>query len=282
MHYLCDESDDWNPDIADIESKITPRTKAIVVINPNNPTGAVYSQEVLSQIVALARKHSLLLLADEIYDKILYDDAKHISLATLAPDLLCLTFNGLSKAYRVAGYRSGWMTITGPKEHAAGFLEGVDLLASTRLCPNVPVQHAIQVALGGYQSIEDLILPGGRLGEGRRYGPVLGRLVAAGDVVEAAAAAQHHDDLGYTDGVGLDAEGNLWVCLPAANKVVAITPSGQVETVCHDPSGATINHPTNVTWGGPDLRDLYIGSIRATYVLKARSPVPGLAMLHQR
>jgi gluconolactonase len=126
------------------------------------------------------------------------------------------------------------------------------------------------------------VLPGGRLGEGRRYGPVLGRLVAVGDVVEAAAAAQHHDDLGYTDGVGLDAEGNLWVCLPAANKVVAITPSGQVEIVCHDPSGATINHPTNVTFGGDDLRDLYIGSIRAGYVLKARSPVPGLAMLHQR
>lgn len=130
VHYLCDEANGWNPDIADIESKITPRTKAIVVINPNNPTGAVYSEEVLSQIVALARKHSLLLLADEIYDKILYDDAKHISLASLAPDLLCLTFNGLSKAYRVAGYRSGWVAITGPKDHAASFLEGLNLLAS--------------------------------------------------------------------------------------------------------------------------------------------------------
>ena len=167
VHYLCDEANDWNPDIADIESKITDKTKALLVINPNNPTGAVYSMEVLQQLVDLARKHQLLLLADEIYDKILYDDAKHISLATLAPDLLCLTFNGLSKAYRVAGYRSGWVAITGPKDHAAGFLEGLDLLASTRLCPNVPGQHAIQVALGGHQSIEDLILPGGRLLEQR-------------------------------------------------------------------------------------------------------------------
>lgn len=167
VHYLCDESNGWQPDIADIESKITDKTKALLVINPNNPTGAVYSTEVLQQIVDLARKHQLLLLADEIYDKILYDDAKHISLATLAPDLLCLTFNGLSKTYRVAGYRAGWLVITGPKEHAAGFLEGIDLLASTRLCPNVPAQHAIQVALGGHQSIEDLILPGGRLLEQR-------------------------------------------------------------------------------------------------------------------
>lgn len=167
VHYLCDETNGWNPDIEDIESKITERTKAIVVINPNNPTGAVYSRDVLEQIVRLARKHQLLLLADEIYDKILYDDAKHVSLATLAPDLLCITYNGLSKAYRVAGYRSGWMVITGPKDHAAGFLEGIDLLASTRLCPNVPAQHAIQVALGGYQSIDDLVLPGGRLLEQR-------------------------------------------------------------------------------------------------------------------
>lgn len=167
VHYLCDENDDWNPDLADIESKITPKTVALLVINPNNPTGAVYSKEVLEGIVELARKHQLLLLADEIYDRILYDDAEHISLASLAPDLLCLTYNGLSKAYRVAGYRAGWLAITGPKEHAAGFIEGIDLLASTRLCPNVPAQHAIQVALGGHQSIEDLILPGGRLLEQR-------------------------------------------------------------------------------------------------------------------
>nr|WP_229746285.1 pyridoxal phosphate-dependent aminotransferase [Rhodococcus trifolii] len=167
VHYLCDEGNDWNPDIDDLESKITERTKALVVINPNNPTGAVYSKDVLTRLVALARKHQLLLMADEIYDKILYDDAEHISLATLAPDLLCLTFNGLSKAYRVAGYRSGWLVITGPTDHAAGFIEGINLMASTRLCPNVPAQHAIQVALGGHQSIEDLILPGGRLLEQR-------------------------------------------------------------------------------------------------------------------
>jgi alanine-synthesizing transaminase len=167
VHYLCDEANGWQPDLADIEAKITAKTKALLVINPNNPTGAVYSAEVLQQIVDLARKHRLLLLADEIYDKILYDDAKHVSLAALAPDLLCLTFNGLSKAYRVAGYRAGWLAITGPKQHAKGFLEGIDLLASTRLCPNVPAQHAIQVALGGHQSIDDLVLPGGRLLEQR-------------------------------------------------------------------------------------------------------------------
>ncbi|WP_415975837.1 pyridoxal phosphate-dependent aminotransferase [Rhodococcus sp. 077-4] len=167
VHYICDEENGWNPDLADIESKITPKTVALLVINPNNPTGAVYSKEVLQGIVDLARKHQLLLLADEIYDRILYDDAQHTSLASLAPDLLCLTYNGLSKAYRVAGYRAGWLAITGPKKHAAGFIEGIDLLASTRLCPNVPAQHAIQVALGGHQSIEDLILPGGRLLEQR-------------------------------------------------------------------------------------------------------------------
>ncbi|KXO99521.1 pyridoxal phosphate-dependent aminotransferase [Tsukamurella pseudospumae] len=167
VHYLCDEDNGWNPSVEDIEAKITPRTKAIVVINPNNPTGAVYSRETLQQIVEVARKHSLLVLADEIYDRILYDGAQHISIAELAPDLLVCTFNGLSKAYRVCGYRAGWMVLTGPKEHASGFIEGLTLLASTRLCPNVPAQHAIQVALGGYQSINDLILPGGRLLEQR-------------------------------------------------------------------------------------------------------------------
>ena len=167
VHYLCDETNGWQPDLVDLESKITPRTKALVVINPNNPTGAVYSREVLRQMAELARKHQLLLLADEIYDKILYDDAEHVSLATVAPDVLCLTFNGLSKAYRVAGYRSGWLVITGPTEHATSFIEGISLLANMRLCPNVPAQHAIQVALGGHQSIDDLVLPGGRLLEQR-------------------------------------------------------------------------------------------------------------------
>ena len=163
VHYLCDEEDDWNPSIEDIRSKVTEKTKAIVVINPNNPTGAVYSREVLQQIVDIAREHNLLILADEIYDRILYDDAKHISIASLAPDLLTFTFNGLSKAYRVCGYRAGWMVITGPKHHAHGLIEGLELLAGTRLCPNVPAQHAIQVALGGRQSIYELTGAGGRL-----------------------------------------------------------------------------------------------------------------------
>ena len=167
VHYLCSEEDGWNPDLADLEAKITPHTKAVVVINPNNPTGAVYSRAVLTRIVELARKHRLVLMADEIYDKILYEDAVHIPLASLAPDLFCLTYNGLSKAYRVAGYRAGWLAVTGPKAHAGSYLEGLTLLASMRLCPNVPCQNAIQAALGGYQSITELILPGGRLLEQR-------------------------------------------------------------------------------------------------------------------
>ncbi|WP_310593308.1 pyridoxal phosphate-dependent aminotransferase [Corynebacterium sp. HS2168-gen11] len=167
VHYLCDEDDDWNPSIEDIRAKVSEKTKAIVVINPNNPTGAVYSREVLQRIVDVAREYDLLVLADEIYDRILYDDATHISLATLCPDLLCITFNGLSKAYRVAGYRAGWMIVTGPKHRARGFIEGLDLLAGTRLCPNVPAQHGIQVALGGRQSIYELTGSGGRLLEQR-------------------------------------------------------------------------------------------------------------------
>ncbi|MFF7243244.1 pyridoxal phosphate-dependent aminotransferase [Embleya sp. NPDC008237] len=163
VHYLCDEGAEWYPDLDDIAAKITDRTRAIVVINPNNPTGSVYPQPILEGIVELARRHGLLLLADEIYDKILYDDAVHIPLASLAPDLLCLTFNGLSKAYRVAGFRSGWLLLSGPKRHAANYIEGLNILANMRLCANVPSQHAIATALGGYQSINDLILPGGRL-----------------------------------------------------------------------------------------------------------------------
>lgn len=167
VHYRCDEEADWAPDLDDIASKITDRTKAIVVINPNNPTGAVYPTEVLAAIAELARKHQLIIMADEIYDKILYEDAKHTSIAALAPDLFCLTFNGLSKAYRVAGFRAGWLALTGPKEHARSYIEGLEILANMRLCANVPAQHAIQVALGGYQSINELILPGGRLLEQR-------------------------------------------------------------------------------------------------------------------
>jgi len=167
VHYVCDSANDWQPDLEDIRSKVTPRTKAIVIINPNNPTGAVYTREVLEGLADIARENSLLVLADEIYDRILFDDAVHIPMATIAPDLLCLTFNGLSKTYRVAGYRSGWLVITGPKRHAAGFLEGITLLASTRLCPNVPAQHAVQAALSGVQSIDALIAPPGRLHEQR-------------------------------------------------------------------------------------------------------------------
>lgn len=167
VHYICDEQNGWAPDLEDIRSKVTERTKAIVVINPNNPTGAVYSREVLEGIAEIARENSLLLLADEIYDRILFDEAEHIPMASVAPDLLCLTFNGLSKTYRVAGFRSGWLVVTGPKTHAGGFLEGITLLASTRLCPNVPAQHAVQAALSGVQSIDALIAPAGRLHEQR-------------------------------------------------------------------------------------------------------------------
>lgn len=167
VHYICDEQSDWFPDIEDIRSKINSNTKAIVVINPNNPTGAVYSKELLLQIVDLADEHNLVILADEIYDKILYDEAEHIPLSTLANNVLCVTFNGLSKAYRLAGFRSGWMLLTGAKHRARDYIEGLDILSSMRLCANVPAQHAIQTCLGGYQSINDLILPGGRLLEQR-------------------------------------------------------------------------------------------------------------------
>uniref|UniRef100_A0A8R2JVP3 Aminotransferase class I/classII large domain-containing protein n=1 Tax=Acyrthosiphon pisum TaxID=7029 RepID=A0A8R2JVP3_ACYPI len=152
VHYLCDESAGWFPDLDDIRSKITPRTRGIVIINPNNPTGAVYSKELLLEIVEIARQHNLIIFADEIYDKILYDEAQHHSIAALAPDLLTVTFNGLSKTYRVAGFRQGWMVLNGPKKHAKGYIEGLEMLASMRLCANVPAQHAIQTALGGYQS----------------------------------------------------------------------------------------------------------------------------------
>jgi alanine-synthesizing transaminase len=167
VHYLCDEDAAWLPDLADMAAKITSRTRAVVIINPNNPTGAVYPRELLEAILDLARRHHLLVIADEIYDKILYDDAVHHCAATLAPDLLCLTLNGLSKAYRVAGFRSGWLLVSGPRQHAKSYLEGLATLAATRLCPNVPGQYAIQAALGGRQSITDLVLPGGRLHEQR-------------------------------------------------------------------------------------------------------------------
>ncbi|MBS7325359.1 MAG: pyridoxal phosphate-dependent aminotransferase [Thiopseudomonas sp.] len=167
VHYLCDEQAGWFPDLDDIRSKITRNTKAILLINPNNPTGAVYSKELLQEIVELARQHNLIVLSDEIYDKILYDGAQHTCIASLADDLLFLTFNGLSKSYRVAGFRSGWLIVSGAKHRAQGYIEGLDMLANMRLCANVPAQHAIQTALGGYQSINDLVLPHGRLLEQR-------------------------------------------------------------------------------------------------------------------
>jgi alanine-synthesizing transaminase len=167
VHYLCDEANDWLPDLDDMAAKITPRTRAVVVINPNNPTGALYPDELLEKIVALARKHGLIVFADEIYDKTLYDGHTHTSIASLAEDVLFLTFNGLSKNYRSCGYRAGWMVVSGEKRHAADYIEGLGMLASMRLCSNTPGQLAIQTALGGYQSIDDLVAPGGRLARQR-------------------------------------------------------------------------------------------------------------------
>ncbi|QWE18147.1 pyridoxal phosphate-dependent aminotransferase [Polynucleobacter corsicus] len=167
IHYLCDESKGWAPDLVDLRKKITPRTKAIVVINPNNPTGAVYSKEVLAELTSIAREHDLILFADEIYDKMLYDQEKHVSLASLSTDVVTITFNGLSKNYRSCGYRAGWMVVSGDKEMIRDYIEGLNMLSSMRLCANVPGQYAIQTALGGYQSINDLVAEGGRLAKQR-------------------------------------------------------------------------------------------------------------------
>ncbi len=165
VHYICDEQSDWFPDVKDIAQRITDKTKAIVLINPNNPTGAVYSKDVLLDILALARKHNLIVFSDEIYDKVLYDGATHMPTASLADDLFMVTFGGLSKNYRIAGFRAGWMMLSGATHRAVDYIEGLTMLASMRLCANVPCQHAIQTALGGYQSINELIIPGGRLYE---------------------------------------------------------------------------------------------------------------------
>ena len=162
-HYLCDEGSGWLPDLNDIRAKITPATRAIVIINPNNPTGALYPVDLLQEIVEIARQHQLIIYADEIYDKVLYDGNTHTSIASLAEDVLFVTFNGLSKNYRACGYRAGWAIVSGEKRHARDYIEGLDILASMRLCANVPAQYAIQTALGGYQSIEDLVAPTGRL-----------------------------------------------------------------------------------------------------------------------
>jgi alanine-synthesizing transaminase len=163
VHYLCDEDNDWLPDLDDIRSKINKHTKAIVLINPNNPTGALYSGELLRGIIEIAREHGLIIYSDEVYDKVLYDGAKHVSIASLAEDLLIITFNGLSKNYRACGYRAGWLVVSGNKSHARDYIEGLDMLSSMRLCANAPGQHGIQTALGGYQSIDDLVREGGRM-----------------------------------------------------------------------------------------------------------------------
>jgi len=163
VHYLCDEANGWMPDLDDIRAKITPRTKGIVVINPNNPTGALYSDELLKSIVAIAREHDLVIFADEVYDKVLYDNVKHTAIASLSTDVLTLTFNSLSKSYRSCGYRAGWLVVSGDKKRARDYIEGLNMLSNMRLCANVPGQWAIQTALGGYQSINDLVGDGGRL-----------------------------------------------------------------------------------------------------------------------
>ena len=169
VHYMCDEQNAWNPDIADMESKITAHTKGIVLINPNNPTGALYPSEILEEIVRLADKYGLILFSDEIYDRLVMDGLQHISIAALAPHVPCITFNGLSKSHRVAGFRCGWMVVSGDKKRIRGYIEGLNLLSSMRLCSNVPAQHIIQTALGGYQSADELLCPGGRVYEQREF-----------------------------------------------------------------------------------------------------------------
>lgn len=169
VHYICDEQSEWYPDMDDIRSKITDKTKAIVIINPNNPTGAVYPKEVLEQIVQIAREHELIIFSDEIYDRLVMDQYQHTSIASLAPDLFCVTFSGLSKSHMIAGFRIGWMVLSGPKNRAKGYIEGLNMLSSMRLCSNVPAQSIVQTALGGYQSVNEYIQPGGRIYEQREY-----------------------------------------------------------------------------------------------------------------
>ncbi|MEZ3423000.1 MAG: aminotransferase class I/II-fold pyridoxal phosphate-dependent enzyme [Lachnospiraceae bacterium] len=169
VHYICDEQAEWYPDINDIKNKITNRTKAIVIINPNNPTGALYPKEILEEIINVAREHRLIIFSDEIYDRLLFDNGKHISVASLAPDLFCVTFSGLSKSHMIAGFRIGWMILSGRKDLAKDYIEGINMLSNMRLCSNVPAQSIVQTALGGYQSVENYVMPGGRICEQRDY-----------------------------------------------------------------------------------------------------------------
>lgn len=169
VHYICDEQSEWYPDIEDIKKKITDKTKAIVIINPNNPTGALYPREILQQIVDVAREHQLMIFSDEIYDRLVMDDLEHVSIASLAPDLFCVTFSGLSKSHMIAGYRIGWMVLSGNKALGKDYIEGINMLSNMRLCSNVPAQSIVQTALGGYQSVGEYIVPGGRIYEQREY-----------------------------------------------------------------------------------------------------------------
>ncbi|MGT2682458.1 pyridoxal phosphate-dependent aminotransferase [Streptococcus porci] len=169
VHYLCDESANWYPDIDDIKSKITSNTKAIVIINPNNPTGALYPREILEEIVEVARQNDLIIFADEIYDRMVMDEKKHTAIASLAPDVFCVSMNGLSKSHRICGFRVGWMVLSGPKQHVKGYIEGLNMLSNMRLCSNVLAQHVVQTSLGGYQSVDELLIPGGRLYEQRDF-----------------------------------------------------------------------------------------------------------------
>ncbi|MFU2206191.1 pyridoxal phosphate-dependent aminotransferase [Streptococcus pluranimalium] len=169
VHYVCDEAADWYPDLEDMEAKVTKKTKAIVIINPNNPTGALYPKDVLEGIVAIARRHNLIIFSDEIYDRMVFDEAKHIPIATLAPDLFVVTMNGLSKSHRICGFRVGWMVLSGQKDHVQGYIEGLNMLSNMRLCSNVLAQQVVQTSLGGYQSVDELLMPGGRLYEQREF-----------------------------------------------------------------------------------------------------------------
>ncbi|MFU2164726.1 pyridoxal phosphate-dependent aminotransferase [Streptococcus pluranimalium] len=169
IHYICDEAANWYPDLEDMEAKISPNTKAIVLINPNNPTGALYPKAILEGIIAIARRHHLIIFSDEIYDRMVFDGAKHIPIASLAPDLFVVTMNGLSKSHRICGFRVGWMVLSGPKEHVKGYIQGLDMLSNMRLCSNVLAQQVVQTSLGGYQSVDELLMPGGRLYEQREF-----------------------------------------------------------------------------------------------------------------
>jgi len=233
VHYRCDEENGWNPDLADIESKITENTHGLVIINPNNPTGAVYSEEIVKGLVDIARRHELVIFSDEIYEKILFDDAVHRHSATYAgDDVLCLTFSGLSKAYRVCGYRAGWVMVSGPKHLAEDFLEGLTLLANMRMCSNVPAQHAIQTALGGYQSINELIVPGGRFYEQSKSAARLLNELPGVDCVEPQGALYCFPRLD-TEMYGIEDDEAFVIDLLRAKKIL-------------------VTHGTGFNWFAPD------------------------------